>query len=291
MRQNINFHMSSELEPSEEAAGHIYAVCSESDPTKVKGGFTTHECPEEYLDVNYGRTMQPMVTIMIQPVTKGFFGEKILFRALEKYRMKKKREVFEVPHHTVVLRAFDCVRDVFADIAKVDRSYEIDYTVTPVTQHEYRKRDEAIVKKFVRDIIKTVAARVTREERAIMRQRRLKESIQAEVDKRVKTKQDRVAKELETEEVRNRKVTQWFKATFTPSEDKSQMAVRRDVFEDFESRHKEQQISKKTRVDKKVFFKLMLDFFGIENLKSQYKQRCDVFLGWKKVLCNSQEGL
>ena len=67
------------------------------------------------------------------------------------------------------------------------------------------------------------------------------------------------------------------------SDEEGAHVVRGDLFKGFEEKNRAQQRDKKTRMDKKKFMDLLLDYFGEDCHEDKRYGRSDVFSGWKWV--------
>ena len=65
------------------------------------------------------------------------------------------------------------------------------------------------------------------------------------------------------------------------SEDVRDYVVRATLFSEFESKNRLQQRDRKTRIDKKKFMELLLDYLGEDSHVDKQFGKSDVFLGWK----------
>lgn len=76
--------------------GFIYLCTRDGERHAVKGGFTTSECPEHYMQSNYSRTLHPLEILACQSVANASLAEKNMFHALSQYRIHSRHELFDL---------------------------------------------------------------------------------------------------------------------------------------------------------------------------------------------------
>ena len=76
-------------------------------------------------------------------------------------------------------------------------------------------------------------------------------------------------------------VKQFFDSRVSPSDELKDYIVRSDLFNAYDLEYRSQQRDKKTRIDKKKFFDIMLDYFGEDNHFLKKYGKSDIFIRWK----------
>lgn len=75
----------------EKGSGFIYACRSRENPLVFKGGFTTHECREQYCYDQYSRILPNLEVYRVLHVPNARLAESMLFVMLAHYRNHKKQ--------------------------------------------------------------------------------------------------------------------------------------------------------------------------------------------------------
>lgn len=99
--------------------GWIYCVRDKgSQSNQVKCGKTKQD-PTKYCRETYGRHMGETIVLALCRVSDITFAEGLLFDLLDKYRLYKRREVFEVPDLSLIDVAFQALVDSINTMGKV----------------------------------------------------------------------------------------------------------------------------------------------------------------------------
>ena len=124
--------------PTDYRPGWIYCVHDNgTQSNQVKCGKTTQD-PIKYCNKTYGRCMGETTIIALCRVFDTTFAEGLLFNLLEKYRLYRRREVFELPNLGLIHEVFQALVDATNNLGKVYPERFFAVLCDPVTDIDFK---------------------------------------------------------------------------------------------------------------------------------------------------------
>ena len=94
-------------------SGFIYACTRQNERHSVKTGHTTQDCPQEYMQNEFSRTLYPLEVLACQSTCEALLSERLVQHYLHKYILSDSHELFDLRSGVHELEAgFKLVRDI-----------------------------------------------------------------------------------------------------------------------------------------------------------------------------------
>ena len=176
-------------------AGYLYAVCNAAEHGKTKCGLTTAICPAAYCIREYSRTMPELATRRFLHVPDARLGERLLFAAMDQYRVDPRHEVFNISDDAMHA-GFDSVREAFAALGRSNPAMApLDVRPMTVEEHYLHRRNLVLGKRKERSQAaqERQAERVAalEEERRALRRKKDEERARAAEQERLAAQADK----------------------------------------------------------------------------------------------------
>ena len=256
--------------------GSIYAVREAGEQTCLKLGFTTSECPEQYIETCYARIMKSYEIIRISPVGDGRLGESMSFALLKDYRVHEDHEVFDIPDVSILHQAFDDVMSFFSIVKKTSPKTYREATIVSIQEVKTGQIVHKMVRSIFKNVLRTEAERISIEKAQEKKDESFVHSMVVQImDNVIKSNKDRVVKKRTREEKKQQSVREFFSRVVRSSKD--DFVHRAGLFE----KYKQTDPLSTDLMRKSEFFEVMRSVLDPKCQKDRHGGYRDVFMGWR----------